>query len=508
MPVSNKHSNSQRVFYSGFDGGLNLSVPNESVPKNELKEAVNVEFSPLTGSMKVRGGLVWSGNIGSTPYGIVPVHGRKGFLMRNVANMDAIYFRWNNIWPVEGTLSGAYPLSIAHWMCVDNNVGGSEIDCWLVASGGRLQKFMDNIVPELTTINNSPANCKLVFVRENRVGVVTRDDRIIFSVLGDCEDWTEDDTTDDSAKWLDVGYKDGMKIDAVLPLSKDLIIFKSPEGEPDKGTIYRLTGEYPDWQVVEVAHNTGTFSQQSVCAVNNDIIYATVAGIATLSTVTQYGEVKTAWPDRKVSNALTHELSSTARLFNVPVKQQVWVIPKISSKKIWIYDYARGIWTTFEFPALIDYVAGVDNQLFLFIGKDVYEVIDGYTYDEMRNLMTNTLEQKTITGKMKLGTILSGMQTLIKAAFASFELKIGCSSELRLGKWKMPFAFGGTEEYIYDPPNDTQSASEDEDMLIPQGGVLTSRRRCIVRDWAITPEIVINGGGCAVSTIGLEIAEV
>ena len=61
MPVSNFHSNTQRVFYSGFDGGLNLSVPNESLPKNELKEAVNVEFSPLTGSMKVRGGLVWSG---------------------------------------------------------------------------------------------------------------------------------------------------------------------------------------------------------------------------------------------------------------------------------------------------------------------------------------------------------------------------------------------------------------------------------------------------------------
>ncbi|MBR0035131.1 MAG: hypothetical protein IJP54_05610, partial [Synergistaceae bacterium] len=467
----------------------------------------------LTGSMKVRGGLVWSGRLSAYPYGIAPVHGRRGFLMRNVENRDAIYFKWNNIWPVSGQLSGTGLLSIAHWKCVDTNWGGAEIDCWLVANGGQLQKFTDTPFPKLETIANAPANCKLVFVRENRVGVVTADDKIMFSALGDCENWTEDDTTEDSAKWLEIGYKDGMKIDAVIPLSKDLIIFKSPQDEPDKGTIYRLAGEYPDWQVVEAAHNTGTFSQRSVCAVGNDIFYATVAGIATLSTVTNYGEVKTSWPDRKVSNALTPELNKTARVYDVPVKQQVWIVPNFASKKIWVFDYARGIWTTFEFPVLIDYAAGVDNQLFVFIERDIYEVSDGYTKDGIRNFLTGQIEDKTITAKMRLGTILSGMQTLVKGAFASFELMPDCDAELRLGNWKMPFAYGGTVDWIYGNPSDINSnyyqwASDDTDPLVPASGVLTSRRRCIVRDWAITPEIVIDGGGCAVSTIGLETAEV
>ena len=72
----------------------------------------------------------------------------------------------------------------------------------------------------------------------------------------------------------------------------------------------------------------------------------------------------------------------------------------------------------------------------------------------------------------------------------------------------MPFSSGLAEDYIFDAPNDTQYASEDDDPLFPSGGVMTARRRCIIRDWAITPEIIINGGGCSVSTLGLEIVEV
>ena len=68
----------------------------------------------------------------------------------------------------------------------------------------------------------------------------------------------------------------------------------------------------------------------------------------------------------------------------------------------------------------------------------------------------------------------------------------------------MPLKSGGNVEYIYDAPNDVQYASEDEDALFPEGGVLTARRRCIVRDWVITPEIKIHGGGCAISTLGFE----
>lgn len=122
-----------------------------------------------------------------------------------------------------------------------------------------------------------------------------------FSGVGECDQWDDDVQSDNPALFIDIGYKDGMNIDAVVPLSRDLIIFKSPEDEPDKGTIFRLTGDYPDWAVLEAAHNTGTFGQKSVQAVGNDVFYITVSGVASLSSVSSYGDIKSQWPDRKVT---------------------------------------------------------------------------------------------------------------------------------------------------------------------------------------------------------------
>ena len=86
--LRNKHSNAQRIFYPTFDGGLNLSVPAESLSKNELKEALNIEFSHSTGAMRVRGGLVWSGRFENEIDSVVPVRGRRGFLVRRKADKE------------------------------------------------------------------------------------------------------------------------------------------------------------------------------------------------------------------------------------------------------------------------------------------------------------------------------------------------------------------------------------------------------------------------------------
>lgn len=114
MPLpTSKHLNAERVFYPSFDGGLNLSVPNESLPQNELKEALNVEFSPLTGSMRVRGGLVWNGRFGGAIGAVVPVFGRLGFLARQRNSRKVFYFTCNCTWNVKGNLTGDGVLSAA-----------------------------------------------------------------------------------------------------------------------------------------------------------------------------------------------------------------------------------------------------------------------------------------------------------------------------------------------------------------------------------------------------------
>lgn len=492
--VSNKHVNARREFYGSFDGGLNLSVPNESVAKNELKEALNVEFSPQSGAMRVRGGLVWSGRFEGDVDFVLPVPGRGGFLVRLKGTRRLLYFRWNSIWTVDGELSGTGDLSGATW-------GGSGD--MVIASGGKLQRFSDKGLPVLETLEGSPNDSRLVFVRNGRVGVLSGPDTLKFSHVGDCELWENVADDESSGQYVEVGYKDGMDIRAIMPLSRDLIIFKSPEGELDKGIIWRLSGEYPDWVLYEVAHNTGTFSQRSVQAVGNDVFYVTVSGVASLSSVTSYGEIKTGWPDRKVSNALTRQIDDSAQLWDVAVKQQLWVLPSKGAGEIWVMDYARGLWTKMKYPKELIYATGVDKLLYVFMGRDLYEVNEDYTQDELKDE-----GKQEIVAELRLGTLLTGHQTLIKGLFASFDIKPECRAELWLGKFKMPFSYGGEIDYIYDAPNDTQYASEDDDPLFPEGGVLTSRRRCLVRDWAITPEIKIYGGGCAISSMGLEIVEV
>ena len=274
--LSNKHTNMQRVVYPGFGGGLNLSVSPENLAKDELKEALNVEYSSRTGSMRVRGGLVWRERFSSSVHRVIPISGRKGFLVKKSSTKWMDYFCWNTIWPVSGSgLLGSDVTSSVSW----EDAGGN--DCCLIASGNLLQKFTNSPSPKLMPLVYSPSKSRLVFVRNGRVGVVCDTDTIMFSALGDCESptsRTNNASDESSAQWVDIGYKDGMDITAVVPLSKDLIIFKNPPGEPGKGTIWRLTGDFPGVAAVEVAHNTGTFSQESVCVVGNDIFYATPVG--------------------------------------------------------------------------------------------------------------------------------------------------------------------------------------------------------------------------------------
>lgn len=69
----------------------------------------------------------------------------------------------------------------------------------------------------------------------------------------------------------------------------------------------------------------------------------------------------------------------------------------------------------------------------------------------------------------------------------------------------MQFSHDTTPDYVCD--NDIEVYEKEENI----GGevkAVTSRRECIVRDWYVTPEVIMTGGGCSLSTMGLEMSEV
>ena len=113
----NKHANARRVFYSRFDGGLNLAQSPETLSRNELHEAKNVEIAPLTGKLKVRGGLVWINTISSANNRsferTAPVQGSNVLLFQFIK--DGVrtlgYYDYQVLWEVSGTLTGSDDVS-------------------------------------------------------------------------------------------------------------------------------------------------------------------------------------------------------------------------------------------------------------------------------------------------------------------------------------------------------------------------------------------------------------
>lgn len=492
MPVANKHLNPERIFYQAFDGGLNLSAPAESINRNELRESVNVEFSMVTGSLRTRGGLIWSGDFSSKVLDVAEIPSSRGFLVK--CENEIKYFTHNAMYTVDGKFSGTGPICTAQW--------GEKGEA-VVASGGKLQLFKQyggGGGPKLTTLSESPDKCRMCFVRGGRVGVVDDTDTIRFSHVGDCELWDNDPDDESTGQFIEIGYKDGTDITAVVPLSQDLVIFKAPKDDVTKGTVWRLKGDFPEWYPIESAHNTGTFSQRSVQAVGNDVFYLNPLGLAMLSSVEAYSEIKTLWPDRKVADALTQSMYDTAKLWNVPVKEQLWIQTHESANILWVFDYRRGIWTNFQFPSMPLYAAGVDNRVYVITEKSMYRLHDWFTHD-----MTTLNEKTEILAKVQTGTIFRGLQTLVKSVFASFYVVPDTRAELRVNGFKLPFSIALEPEYVFD---DDDFISEDDDPLFPPGNTLTARRRCIVRGWNIVPEVEIVGGCCALNTAGLEIAEV
>ena len=480
----------QRIIYPSFDGGLNLSVPPESLNRNELREALNVEYSASTGAMTVRGGLFHHAYMGVKAAIAAPIPGHRGFLVTLINGGTPILFTWNRTESVTGYLTGSGEISVCEW---DGD--------YLIASGGKLQRLRTRYVNELETIESSPSRCQEVFVRSGRVWVVTDENTIKLSGVGDCENWRNDPNDESSSQYLEIGYKDGMNIDAVIPLSRDLIVFKSPENEPDKGIIFRVTGDFPEWTVLEAAHNIGTFSRKSVQAVGNDVYFATLSGVASLSSVTEYGEIKARWPDQRVSAVLSKELSADAEIWHIPVKQQIWVKAHKGTRKIWVLDYGRGIWTKFEYPGEVLYSGCSSGAVYLIIGASIYEEKPGKVTDTNE---TRTKE-RAIAAKMEMGTLLTGNQILVRRAFVSFGIQPECRAKLKLGDFRMDFSHDTTREYVYG--NDSPVSGNDKKISGTKMAI-TSRRMCIVRGWSVTPEVEMTGGGCALSTMGLEIAEV
>lgn len=316
MKLSAKHQQ-QVVSYGDFKGGLNTSSIPEMIADNQMAECINMEFNRTTGALQTCCGTatlfecpdditidkLWYDEI-NNQFIFTDAVTRSVYSSR-LLDMDGSH---RNDRARIGYLTGTKPPTAVTWE-----------DGLLIASGGKLQYWNGT---DFITITASPSECNGVFVKNGRV-YVWHDYRLVASAVGDETNWTDNTSDDSSSKWIDIGYKEGSKdvasITGACALSSDIVIIKND------GKIYRLVGEYPNWQVIEIARNLTPLNSQCYCAIQDGVFIVGREGMWLLQTTVDYGDVRPTNVAQAVVGLLGKLSVDASYVRFLPSLNQVWV---------------------------------------------------------------------------------------------------------------------------------------------------------------------------------------
>lgn len=349
MKLGVKHQNQQTIVRADFSGGLNTSANVDGIAENQLSVAVNVEVDHATGRLKTVAGttdIMFFENIFAAMYDEI----NEKLLL--VTADKTVYVTDLNTTTEIGKLSGAlYPVS-ASWE-----------DGLLIATGDKLQYFNGT---NLLTID-SP-NATSVYIRAGRV-LVTDENNVRYSGIGDETNWTEDTNDDSSSKFVEAGYKDGGKLIGMVNLSQDILLIKNNR------RLYRLSGEFPNWSINEVSRNVEVSGRMSYCAVADSVFILGRNEVQNIQTTADYGDVK----PQNVATLITSEiqkLPADTKLRYVPPLSQLWAINK---REILMFDLVTNSWYKREFNSPVIDVVSVGDEV-LIIKPDRVSRLDGSAF--------------------------------------------------------------------------------------------------------------------------------
>ena len=355
MKLSTKHTNQQQIVRADFSGGLNTSSTTDSIAENQLANAVNVEIDSATGRLKTVAGtidLLAFPNIFAAVYDEI---NRKLLLVTGDKKIYAADLVEGEISDELGELSGdLYPTS-TRWE-----------DGVLIAAGGKLQYFNGT---ELRTIDSPTA--VNVYVRAGRVVIADDGNTLHYSGVGDEENWTEDTNDDSSAKFLEVGYKDGGKILSMINLSSDVLIAK------DNRMLYRVSGEFPNWTLSEISRNVEARSRLGICAIADSVFVIGRNEMQTIQTTNAYGDMKPA----DVSSLIKAEvqtLPANAMLRYLPPLNQIWAI---AGETVLMFDLVTRSWFKRLFNSPVLDAIPVGNEV-LIIKSDRVSKLDEWSFSD------------------------------------------------------------------------------------------------------------------------------
>jgi hypothetical protein len=487
----------EKLSFADFSGGLNLIRPGEAIDMNEMQEATNFEFSPEAGLFRVRGGIEPYYTFEGPVLDIFPVAGTGVSIVRvedklyRLVDQEALF-----LGNVEGGGTGTFE----YW-----GEGGQVV----MAFGGPLYVY-DATTDVLSKVDapDAPTAVNTVYYRVGRIAVIQAgSDTVRYSGVGDPYMWTEDPDDDSSSKQVDVGYMDGCDINAVGELGGELIVFKSPTGQPEHGRIYRLQNEFPNWVIELYSKGMSAWSSRAVLTLGDQLMFITKEGVASMVTTNTYGNYMLEWPGLKINPRFAHNLDENCRVWTLPERGQVW-FADCNSNEIYIYHYkiGQGAWTKFEMPGTVKAVALVSGRIYVGIDNTVYEMADLLTSDTIVSVLDGQPSVINIQAFWTPKTIFRRNQLLTKMIMANYLTAETSKAELVVERLRIALP-ANNDDFGDVAATDSDVAALDTDVLFENKTAVIRKRVQFVR-WNITPRLEVVNGAFSIASVIFEVAEV
>ena len=437
MPLrSKRRSDAKARSYSDFrGGGLNLAASDRFLKENETSGGKNYCYERNGGRFRTLEPLEL---IVTMANNITTIYPSLNFGLILEAN-KGLYKLVGSTPTSIGTLNGTSSPQFCDW-------GEANERELFIASGSVVQSYNGTTFAAQTPIAIDPAlpsgdkwnTANDVMVREGRVLLSeTGKDRLKLSGVGEPDNWQVEDSgsdvyTDADAIWIDIGYKEGGDIVKVIPLGRDLVVFRTD------GNLYRLFGSYPNWEVIPIAQEVDPVSGDTIAPVGNDIMFLDKdRGIRKLSAIKEHDDFAIVEKEGgKVNAWLAGNFTADARLWALPDRGEIWVKPNSGNVILCWSERYQG-WTKIDLGSPILAVAEYNGVTYLSIGKSLYKLNDSVVAPAINPSM-----------ELPLAPYFGADRALVDYHEITVQKDAGATVTLEYGsQWTMPVNNGKTVKY-------------------------------------------------------------
>jgi hypothetical protein len=435
--ANTKHFNQKRIPLPAFPLGLDWSQPPEMIADGALQDAKNAEYNHITGALRTAAGNNVKQNYGASE----AIYGNTTGIYDNTTaiysyNLGVHSLYYDRIHDTYLFNDGAnlYKTNLTNSVTLIGTLTGAEEPIYAefeddiaIASGGHLQYFDGT---EINTIESSPL-CVYVTDLVGKVLVFGYDDRIDESGVGDITNWTNDPEDISSSQFIYIG-EDGRKITAVDVLGSDLIVYK------DGGRVYRRTGkDASEWVVQEISRKAYCENRHCALSVGNNAYFFGKEGFKSLANVVEYGDVKQQDAGVAINGRVTSD--STAKMWLVEPKRQIWIKPQ-NSTRVFMYHYTTGAFTYRDFKTALTAVISRGSDVFVAFGNKIAQLDATSDKDDGQQIVTVVKSKRYIP--QRLYTILKYTK------FQAQNIRSG-DGMLQVGETKIPLIFATSSDKVF-----------------------------------------------------------